>query len=496
MAYDAKHNVIYAGYGSVSNQGNIYKIKLDNTKHVSSSSKIFNTCSFSCPTEIDDGLAYDASNGTLYYSPDTSATIWHLATTGTVLGSFSWIGSSCFNSGLAIGGQLLFEGADGCTTVYVVKKSSPNTLDFSFSTPGTRDEGMTCDNVTFSQNAMWSEDAYSSTAYAFAIPPGSCGAGGQAARRYLALGDSVPYGHGLANPDKKKHDGVATNQGPSQYAWPSLVDQGVPGLSPLRMRPTSCSLVGPHKTHYDQLAISGAPTERNKWTGKDNSCTYPKGVTVPVHKAVEPNEIDASTLKPNPPVLVTIQAGADDIDFAGCLGALLGEPSQLGADKCVTHDKSGYHLTSKANDELKSVKRGLGRAVSDIRTYAPHTRILLVGYYQIVPGASAPVQGTSVICRDIRLRSHTKGWRKSFRAAADYVQQRLNDAIQSVAQPKKGINFVNIADLFSGHEICTKGSWLFDGLWRAAHPTKKGQSAIARAVIDKCHNLPGHCLGR
>jgi hypothetical protein len=166
----------------------VYSIQLDNGKNVVSSKAIFNTCAFSCATEIDDGLTFDAGTNTLYFSPDTSTTIWHLSTSGTVLGSFQWAGNGCYNSGLAIGDQLLFEGADGCTTIYVVDKATPTTLDFSFSTGGTRDEGLACDDSTFGQDAIWSKDAYTPVAYAFAIPSGSCGTGGE------------PVGGGAAGP--------------------------------------------------------------------------------------------------------------------------------------------------------------------------------------------------------------------------------------------------------------------------------------------------------
>lgn len=192
LAYDGANNVMYAGYGGP-NPGEVYAIQLDGTENVTSSSGIFNTCSFFCATDIDDGLAYDAGTGTLYYSPDTSQTIWHLSTTGQVLDSFPWVGTSCYNSGLAIGDELLFEGADGCRTIWVVDKATPTTLDFTFPTGGTRDEGLACDDVTFGQDAIWSKDAYTPEAFAFAIPAGSCGVGG----RPVSPSRNVEFVHGI-----------------------------------------------------------------------------------------------------------------------------------------------------------------------------------------------------------------------------------------------------------------------------------------------------------
>ena len=71
--------------------------------------------------------------------------------------------------------------------------------------------------------------------------------------RAVALGDSVPYGHGLANPYVTPQIGLpagAVSQGPSTQAYPSLV-AGDLGLT-MSVRSTNCHLTG------DQLSISGA----------------------------------------------------------------------------------------------------------------------------------------------------------------------------------------------------------------------------------------------
>ena len=71
--------------------------------------------------------------------------------------------------------------------------------------------------------------------------------------RAIALGDSVPYGHGLANPYVTPQIGLparAVSQGPSTGAYPSMVAADF-GLT-MTVRPTNCHLTG------DQLSISGA----------------------------------------------------------------------------------------------------------------------------------------------------------------------------------------------------------------------------------------------
>jgi len=132
---------------------------------------------------VDDGIAYDATDDTLYISDDSiSVTIWHYNTAGTLLGSFPWAGSGCYNSGLAIGGNLLFQGSDGCSHVWVVDKTT-QAPSFDFSTGGVRDEGLTCDPNTFAplgKQVIWSKEAFApNEAFAFEIPAGTCGVGGQ-----------------------------------------------------------------------------------------------------------------------------------------------------------------------------------------------------------------------------------------------------------------------------------------------------------------------------
>jgi hypothetical protein len=122
------------------------------------------------------------------------------ATTGAFLGSFPWSGTGCYNSGVAIGGDLLFQGSDGCSHVWVIKKDTL-TPSFDFTTivagdPNFRDESLTCDPFTFrstlGKQVMWSKEAYSPMrAHAFEVPTNTCGSGG------LPAGNSCPLTHGF-----------------------------------------------------------------------------------------------------------------------------------------------------------------------------------------------------------------------------------------------------------------------------------------------------------
>src|SRR5580692_10648538 len=88
--------------------------------------------------------------------------------------------------------------------------------------------------------------------------------------RAVALGDSVPYGHGLANPYLTPQIGLPSSdvsQGPSTLAYPTLVAAHL-GLT-MTVRPTNCHLEG------DQLAISGAVADPADNPARDGQCPNP-----------------------------------------------------------------------------------------------------------------------------------------------------------------------------------------------------------------------------
>jgi hypothetical protein len=176
LAWDGNRKKLWAGWGGAGPSGTVRLID-----PAAGTGTVAFTASAAAFDDIDDGLAYDAQDDSLFISPDTSTAIYHYTTTGGNLGSFPWHGTGCYNSGLAIGGQLLFEGSDGCNHVWVVQRGGfAPAFDFGTGANGVRDEDLECDSVTFSpKTVMWSMEAYEPRrAIAFEIPPGSCGTGG------------------------------------------------------------------------------------------------------------------------------------------------------------------------------------------------------------------------------------------------------------------------------------------------------------------------------
>ncbi|HWD54440.1 MAG TPA: hypothetical protein VG346_04920 [Acidimicrobiales bacterium] len=344
--------------------------------------------------------------------------------------------------------------------------------------------------------------------------------------RAVALGDSVPYGHGLANPYPSPQPGLPSgdvSQGPSTLAYPSLVSSDL-GLT-MTVRSTNCQLVG------DQLAISGAVADPADNTQRDGQCRHPARQARNLA-----DEIAASGLRQHPARLVLLQDGADDIHFSACLeyelARVLGTSLGLGTD-CVQNAAVAPALTT----ELSRVRGSLAAAIERVAPNAATVAVL--NYYQPIPAAgqiaddtSASGLGTNLVCTGLKENA------SSTAAAAQVVLSALNDAIAGAvadarAHGVRNVLMVNVAGAVDGHGICTAEPWVFsservpdatlaadaehilaakacraagsalhaggtcaslvaradqaeqsltDYVWRTAHPTAAGQRALAAIV--------------
>ncbi|HEX9722289.1 MAG TPA: hypothetical protein VGA53_03410 [Candidatus Paceibacterota bacterium] len=189
ISYDATRNAIW---GAVA-PNNVYRIDLDAAKNVVGSTLVFSAAGESCG--IIDGLAFDARNlgdpndDVFYYSDDcfvTTINVYDM--TGSLVESFPVPpGFGAHNSGLGIGGQILYEADLFNQQIYGVDKTTKAVVhQFSSAIPGDpnfHSEDLECDTITFAamgKHVMWSKEAFSpARAHAFEIPFGSCGIGGQ-----------------------------------------------------------------------------------------------------------------------------------------------------------------------------------------------------------------------------------------------------------------------------------------------------------------------------
>ena len=342
--------------------------------------------------------------------------------------------------------------------------------------------------------------------------------------RAVALGDSVPYGHGLSNPYLTPQIGLPVrdiSQGASALAYPSTVAAHL-GLT-MRVRPDNCDLIG------DQLAISGAVANRADGTEPSGQCLPQRGRNLDT-------EIAASGLTKHPARLVMLQSGADDIHFGECLefelARVLGTGIGLGTD-CV--EKGA--VTPAIAADLSRVRHGLAAAIEQIAPDAGTVAVL--DYYQPIPApgeiaddAGLSGLGTNLVCTGLKANA------SSASAAAQVVLSALNSSIAGAVTDARGhgvrnVVLVDVTHALDGHGVCTADPWVFSAetisdaalaldteqvlaakacsttgsvlhagslcdslvarsdeaklslralVWRTAHPTSQGQLAIAADV--------------
>jgi hypothetical protein len=276
--------------------------------------------------------------------------------------------------------------------------------------------------------------------------PNGCGA-------YFALGDSYSSGEGTNNYD---YQGPPCDRGSG--AWPSLLAQEYPAV--------------PSLTGETFIACSGDKTYQIL-NGRPGESTP--------QATVLKNRTNSS----GPPGLVTVTAGGDDLGFAPILETcvkwgIIGDNSHCLATLRAAEDEvdsTGFLHTLR--DFYQTIASDAGGK----------SNIVVAGYPNLFP---LPSFGN-----DVRAALHCAGW---LRGNAPSVlnefavgQAELNSTI-ALAAAEAGVRFVELGDLFPGHELCTADAWInalrpfYSG---AGHPNEAGQQAIASDVAAQLGYLAG-----
>jgi len=183
ISWDASRNVFWGAAGT-----QISQIKTDGTctPQFDVALKLPGNCDngFGCSSLVD-GINYDPSDDTIWYSPDASERVYHYDTLSNLIGFFDvndapndMIAECGFNysSGVATGvAPVMYLAANGCDTIFKYDKAG-NKLG-SFVIGAQRHEDIECDNVTFKAmdtDAMWIKDAFDDHIRAFAVEKGTC----------------------------------------------------------------------------------------------------------------------------------------------------------------------------------------------------------------------------------------------------------------------------------------------------------------------------------
>jgi hypothetical protein len=229
--------------------------------------------------------------------------------------------------------------------------------------------------------------------------------------------------------------------------------------------------------------------------------------------SVQNDELPADGLNGATARLVTIQAGADDIDFESCLEYELTKFGFLHSEgtDCVSHG----HVTSTVTARLNALRTALASEIDTVSTQA--AKVAVLNYYQAIPAAAEfrpssifPSSGTvDPVCWGL---SHNLN---GARADSLVIQAALNATIGMAVSDarsagKSNVVYVDLTNLENTHEMCTGNPAIFSGvpmststfdtelaksvlgastpgidasIWRTAHPNTFGQRDISNAVV-------------
>jgi lysophospholipase L1-like esterase len=280
--------------------------------------------------------------------------------------------------------------------------------------------------------------------------PDGCGA-------YFALGDSYSSGEGTDNYD---YQGPPCDRGSG--AWPSLMAQEYPAV--------------PSLTGATFIACSGDKTYQilNGRSGEPSP---------------QATVLKDWTISSGPPGLVTVTAGGDDLGFAPIL------------ETCVKWgligDNSHCLATLRAAEAEVNSSAFLHTLVRFYNTIAQDAggtdNVVVVGYPNLFPLPSFGNDVGAALHCALWLRGNAPSILNEFAIG----QTDLNGTI-ALAAAEAGVRYVELGDLFSGHELCTGDAWInalrpfYSG---AGHPNAAGQQAIASYVAAQLGYLAGNGSG-
>lgn len=251
--------------------------------------------------------------------------------------------------------------------------------------------------------------------------------------RYVALGDSYTAAPLVPQTDVSNGCLRSTNN------YPALVAAGLPG------------------TELVDVSCSGA--DSGSMVGVQQTGDQP-----------QPPQFDALTKDTD---LVTVGIGGNDFDlFATLIGTCVRlRSSDPHGSPCEEQLTAGG--TDRLAGALRQIRGHVAAVVTGIRDRAPHARVVVVGYPQIIPDHGS--------CRSLLPL-----------ATGDYAYaRRINEGLATAVQrgARKADAYVDTFGPSAGHDICADDPWINGQATDpnralAFHPFEAEQKAVAQLVLD------------
>lgn len=251
--------------------------------------------------------------------------------------------------------------------------------------------------------------------------------------RYVALGDSYTSGVGSGRYDRSDRCFRSARNYPNRVARATGADLG-------------------------DVSCSGATTDH---------------LVTEFTQAGAPPQLEALSESVD---LVTVGIGANDFNLIGNVVVTcvrLSADAEPDETPCTDADRAaGGSATAQ---RLADLEERLGQRLAGIEERAPHARVLVVGYPEIVPPDDER-------CDQLPLTAGDHAWARS-------VLEGVNAALESAAS-RAGVTYVDVFEATRGHHVCADDPWVagarpsrFGGAqW---HPYPEEQDVVADLVLDE-----------
>ena len=164
--------------------------------------------------------------------------------------------------------------------------------------------------------------------------------------------------------------------------------------------------------------------------------------------------------------LVTITIGGNDVGFVD------------GLITCAVSSCNTPAFEQERVARMDRTKPQLETLYREIVRRAPKARVLVLGYPQLFPATKAEQS-----CSALRLFS---GEQNMLRRLGVRLNATIAAAVGSVAATGARIEFVPVAGLFAGHEVCgRKGAWLSGIFHPSLQGHRDGYAAAVNAALSK-----------
>lgn len=244
-------------------------------------------------------------------------------------------------------------------------------------------------------------------------------------------------------------------------------------LAGLTGQPTGCL-----RSHEDYPALVAAALHPRSFTNVScyGASTYDMTHTQQTGGQENPSQLSALSAADS---LVTVQVGGDDIGFsqilATCAGFSLIDHTGAPCEDYYTADG-----TDRLAQKITSTAPHIAAVLQEIRQRAPHARVLVVGYPDILPVSGGGCWPLVPVARgDVPyLRS---------------VESRLN-AMLAAEAAENSASYVDTYHGSVGHDACQpSGRKWVEGLIPTSlaapmHPNASGEQAMATLILAALHS--------